>query len=258
MYHPKSGPLEYSAAQELEDALGEELRSKYAGLGRKPLVTALGKRRKPVRVSEKVARTWLEQFACPEPSAKRARGAGAAASASSSARSAADAAPPAEPQVLLGVDAVEEACGPRFRAEVCDLGLDSGKREMVKTLLSWGYRATQEACRNWLEKHRLGTFAGVDGGVSTYTLYRQHLLRWHFVDELSPLDVQQRLLSRHGVWAHRGNLQQWLKAPGQQLPALENNQDIHAHPCGEYVLEQLQTGVRPADVVRALLEEYLV
>ena len=33
---------------------------------------------------------------------------------------------------------------------------------------------------------------------------------------------------------------------------------MHAHACGEYVLHQLQSGVRPAEVVANLRSEYLV
>jgi hypothetical protein len=39
---------------------------------------------------------------------------------------------------------------------------------------------------------------------------------------------------------------------------LENNEDIHSHPCGEYVLEQLQHGVSAEAVAEKLLSEYLV
>ena len=91
-----------------------------------------------------------------------------------------------------------------------------------------------------------------------YTLYRQSLLRWHHVDQLTPQQLQERFLYEHGQWAHCDHLQTWLKAAAQALPILENNEDIHSHPCGEYVLEQLQQGARPADVVQGLLQEYLV
>ena len=50
----------------------------------------------------------------------------------------------------------------------------------------------------------------------------------------------------------------WLEAPEQALSILENNEDIHSHACGEYVLEQLQGGATPADVVSKLLSVYLV
>ena len=138
------------------------------------------------------------------------------------------------------------------------MGLDAGKREMVQTFSSGGYRAKEQACRNWLLKHRAGAHAAVDGGVATYTLYRQAWLRWHHLEELSPQAGQARLLSQHGVWADRGNLQIWLKAADQQLPVLGNNEDIHAHPCGEYVLDRLQKSDLPVNVVSGLLRESLV
>ena len=50
----------------------------------------------------------------------------------------------------------------------------------------------------------------------------------------------------------------WLKAPEQQHGILENNEAVHGHACGEYVLEQLQTRVSAAAVVQALLTKYLV
>ena len=49
-----------------------------------------------------------------------------------------------------------------------------------------------------------------------------------------------------------------MKAPQQALGILDNNQDIHSHACGEYVLEQLQKGVGVQDVVDGLLSQYLV
>ena len=48
------------------------------------------------------------------------------------------------------------------------------------------------------------------------------------------------------------------EAPGQQLTRLVNNEDVLAHPCGEYVLDQLQRGVSPDDLLQVLLQEYLV
>jgi hypothetical protein len=51
----------------------------------------------------------------------------------------------------------------------------------------------------------------------------------------------------------------WIKAPPQALAVLENsNVDIHSHPCGEYVLEQLQKGVEPEQVVSDVLGRFLV
>ena len=57
---------------------------------------------------------------------------------------------------------------------------------------------------------------------------------------------------------HVCNLDRWLKAPAQKLPVLDTYEGIRAHPAGDFVLEQLQTGVRPEQVVAALLEKYLV
>ena len=106
-------------------------------------------------------------------------------------------------------------------------------------------------------KYRLGV-AGVDGGVATYTLYRQDLLRWHHVEQLTRQVLQQRFLFHHGVWAHEFSLERWMEASAQQLPTLENNEDIHSHACGEFALEQLQKGSNPQSVVESLLHEYLV
>ena len=48
------------------------------------------------------------------------------------------------------------------------------------------------------------------------------------------------------------------EAPGQQLTRFVSNEDVLAHPCGEYVLDQLQRGVSPEDLLQVLLQEYLV
>ena len=48
------------------------------------------------------------------------------------------------------------------------------------------------------------------------------------------------------------------EAPRQQLTNHGNNEDVLAHPCHEYVLDQLQCGVSPDALVEALLQEYLV
>ena len=42
------------------------------------------------------------------------------------------------------------------------------------------------------------------------------------------------------------------------LTRFVSNEDVLAHPCGEFVLDQLQKGVPPDDLVQVLLEEYLV
>ena len=48
------------------------------------------------------------------------------------------------------------------------------------------------------------------------------------------------------------------QAPAQALTKRMSPEDILAHPCGEYVLDQLQRGVSPDKVVDVLLQEYLV
>ena len=37
-----------------------------------------------------------------------------------------------------------------------------------------------------------------------------------------------------------------------------SSEEIYAHPCGEYVLDQLQRGVSPEDLLQVLVQEYLV
>ena len=48
------------------------------------------------------------------------------------------------------------------------------------------------------------------------------------------------------------------EAPGQQLTKFGSNEDVLAHTCGEYVLNQPQRGVSPDKLVQVLLQEYLV
>ena len=60
-YHPRSGPLHFDTATALEDSMGAELRLCYGDLSRY-LVSSLGRRRKAVLISERVARTWLSQY----------------------------------------------------------------------------------------------------------------------------------------------------------------------------------------------------
>ena len=74
-YHPDSGSLRYDSADALEQAMGDDLRRDYAGLGYKALRTALGKRRKVIEVSRKVCQTWVTQYGAPAPAAAAASGA---------------------------------------------------------------------------------------------------------------------------------------------------------------------------------------
>ena len=64
--------------------------------------------------------------------------------------------------------------------------------------------------------------------------------------------VCQHWLTRD--WASSGAL---LVSSGQ-LPKLLSSEDILAHPCGEYVLDQLQRGVSPDHLADVLLQEHLV
>ena len=59
-------------------------------------------------------------------------------------------------------------------------------------------------------------------------------------------------------YVHRGNLQRFAETEAQKLPSLESNLDLHSHACGEYVLQELQSGVAPSAVVEGLLREYPV
>ena len=108
-----------------------------------------------------------------------------------------------------------------------------------------------------MNRYRLGS-RGVDGGSSTFVLSRQDLQRWYYVDGLRGADLQQKYLQEHGIWAHCSNLVKWLKAPAQALSILENNEDLHTHACGEYVLEQLQKGVDGQTVADEILSKYIV
>ena len=132
--------------------MGDELRIQYAGLGDWALCTALGQRRKAVEVSRKVCRTWLEQYATvAEPPAKKGRRAIEPPEVSAAASS-------SGPQAgikLLGAKAVEEACGPRYRREVTDLGLGFAVHHMVSSLRTWGYDASRESCQAHLLIYQL-------------------------------------------------------------------------------------------------------
>ena len=61
-YHPRSGPLRFDTAVALEESMGAELRLCYGDLLECALVLSLGRRRKAVLISRKVARTWLSQY----------------------------------------------------------------------------------------------------------------------------------------------------------------------------------------------------
>ena len=143
-YHPDAGPSRFDTTAALEEDMGDDLRRQYAGLGYKALCKALGQRRKSVQVSRQVCTSWLDQYAAAaEPLAKKGRRAIEPPEVSAAASS-------SGPQAgikLLGAKAVEEACGPRYRREVTDLGLGFAHRQMVSTLRTWGADASRESCQ---------------------------------------------------------------------------------------------------------------
>ena len=51
----------------------------------------------------------------------------------------------------------------------------------------------------------------------------------------------------HGVQAHADNLHLWVTS--QRLPSLENNEETHNAPYGQWLLERLQNGAEPAGLV---------
>ena len=124
-------------------------------------------------------------------------------------------------------------------------------------LLDWGYDASQSTCRQWLSSYRL-VIGGIDGNASVYTLSRQDLQRWYYVDQLTPAQLQHKYLTEHGVYADRAGIIRWLQADAQKPEKLEFNECIHSHAAGEYVLLQLQKGKSPEYVVSELMKRYLV
>ena len=128
---------------------------------------------------------------------------------------------------------------------------------MYQRIMDWGYSATEEACRSWLSLYRLVS-GGVDGNSSVYTLSRQDLQRWYYVEQLSETQLQRKYLLEHGVYAHRKHLTTWLQADAQKPEKLEFNECIHAHAAGEFVLRQLQHGKTAEYVVSELMSRYLV
>ena len=78
------------------------------------------------------------------------------------------------------------------------------------------------------------------------------------MEGMSPKQLVEKYRAETGIFAHAAHVVTWLKAPEQALARLENNVSIHGHACGEYVLEQLQTGAKPSDVAHKLRSLYLV
>jgi len=297
-YHPDSGPIRIATADELENIMSAEWRMRYAGLKKDVLSATLGKRRKPVLVSVQVCKTWLEKLSAADAMQKRpasgssyeppaagvlkrpaavsanagsakkrpanaitlavsgASSSSATASAKPTVSAASSSSAPADLFSIIGADELEKTCGEKYRQEMTDWGFGHAFRDMVKVLRTWGYDTSREACQEWLRKYRLGNDGAKDGGVGVYVLSRQDLQRWYHVEGLGPAALQEKYRTECGVYANRAHLARWVSA--QTLPSLENNEDIHAHACGEHVLDQLQKGKKPEEVVEKLLAEYLV
>ena len=84
---------------------------------------------------------------------------------------------------LANAAEVESAYGQRYRREVTDLRRGVYDHAMIKRLRMWGCEATQNACRDWLRRYRLGDGAK-DGGSAMYAISRQDLQRWYHVEGL--------------------------------------------------------------------------
>ena len=144
-YHPDSPAARYLTREDLEEAMGDDLRRDYSGLGHYCLKKALGKRRKVVEVTPQVCRKWIQQYsaAAPEPVA----GAGS---------------PSRIVLELAGAQAVDEAVGARYRREVTDLGLGVSDRDMKARLRTWGYEVAREACQDMLWSSRIPAQAVIE------------------------------------------------------------------------------------------------
>ena len=166
-YHPAAGPLQYGSALDLEEALGDELRTVYGHFTStqcRRLATVLECRRKSVLVSDRTIRTWFEQYnASSRSSITRKR---PASSDLGGVRKRPASAVCNSPAVdisyiaLQTAEDIERSCGIRYREEVSDKGLGLGRIEMQSRLLSWGFEASHNVCQLWLEKYRM-CIAGV-------------------------------------------------------------------------------------------------
>ena len=67
-------------------------------------------------------------------------------------------------------------------------------------------------CRGqeWLRLYLHGQPAR-SGAFGVFELSREQLRRWHFVDGMTPTELQEKYRVECGVYAHRANLQLWLK-----------------------------------------------
>ena len=237
--------------------MGDEMRRLYGGLASKTLRTTLRNRRKSVIVTERLARNWIDTYGTAATSSSASsttmkRPAAASGSAGPSSKRAL-----ISGQSLDNALQIEETCGDRYRSEVTDIGLGVTKYDMKKRLLDLGYSAKAEACQQWLNKYRTGSDVK-DGNVAILERSRQTLQRWYYVDGLRGSELQRRYQTETGYFVDAANLTRWLKQPAQQLPNFQHNEEVHAHACGEFVLQRLQRGTPPQQVVEELLKQYLV
>ena len=120
-------------AEELEEHMGAELRSRYPGMEYRALHTALSRRRLPVCIGLQVVRIWVQKY-----------------SGSSSSSSVQHVLPEVgEATVLLdieGADELEAICGEKYRRDVSDYGIGLSERDMVRRLRQGGYSVSTEAC----------------------------------------------------------------------------------------------------------------
>ena len=79
---------------------------------------------------------------------------------------------------------------------------------------------------------------------------------WYYVENLKGAALVEKYRAETGIFAHACNLTRWLEA--HKLLVFRNNEDVHTHECGEYVLQELQAGVSPEVVKDGLLKQYLV
>ena len=62
-FHPTSWPLQYHSAADLEQAMGDQIRSQYPGMPARALHTCLKQRLKSVSIDYQVGRTWVAEYA---------------------------------------------------------------------------------------------------------------------------------------------------------------------------------------------------
>jgi len=110
---------------------------------------------------------------------------------------------------------------------------------MYQRMIDWGYYATVEACRKWLDTYRLVS-GGIDGNASVYTLSRQDLQRWYYVDQLTPTQLQHKYLMEHGVYSNRAAFGRFLL----KLLCTARSPFRLTYRCVSIALQQMHTEVQ--------------